>query len=160
MPINWCTSCKIGLANEEVIQGSCERCGGEVVRKVKNQWMLKITAYADRLIDDLDKVDYIDRVRTQQINWIGRSEGAEVDFKIAGKNDKLRVFTTRPDTLFGSTYMVIAAEHPLIEKYKDEIENIDDIREYQKEVGKKSDFERTELSKDKNGIQVKGLKAI
>jgi len=160
IPINWCPSCKIGLANEEVIQGHCERCGGEVVRKVKNQWMLKITEYADRLIDDLETVDYIERVKIQQINWIGRSEGADIDFKIAGKEDKLRVFTTRPDTLFGSTYMVIAPEHPLIEKYKDEIENLDEIREYQSEVSKKSDFERTELSKEKTGVEIKGLKAI
>lgn len=160
MPINWCPSCKIGLANEEVIQGSCERCGGEVVRKVKNQWMLKITEYADRLISDLDKVDYIERVKAQQTNWIGKSEGAEVDFQIAGKEDKLRVFTTRPDTLFGSTYMVIAAEHPLIEKYKDEIENLEEIKSYQHEVSKKSDFERTELSKEKTGVEIKGLKAI
>lgn len=160
MPINWCPSCKIGLANEEVIQGNCERCGGEVVRRVKNQWMLKITEYADRLISDLDKVDYIERVKAQQTNWIGKSEGAEVDFQIAGKEDKLRVFTTRPDTLFGSTYMVIAAEHPLIEKYKDEITNLDEIHEYQHEVSKKSDFERTELSKDKTGLEIKGLRAI
>ncbi len=160
MPINWCPSCKIGLANEEVVQGNCERCGGEVVRRVKNQWMLKITEYADRLIDDLELVDYIERVKIQQTNWIGRSEGADIDFQIAGKEDKLRVFTTRPDTLFGSTYMVIAAEHPLIEKYKDKIENLDEIREYQKEVSKKSDFERTELSKEKTGVEIKGLKAI
>ncbi|MDR7857214.1 leucine--tRNA ligase [Tissierella sp.] len=160
MPINWCPSCKVGLANEEVIQGTCERCSGEVVRKVKNQWMLKITEYADRLIEDLDKVDYIDRVKAQQTNWIGKSEGAEVDFQIAGKEDKLRVFTTRPDTLFGSTYMVIAAEHPLIEKYKDAIENLEEIKEYQNEVSKKSDFERTELSKDKTGVEIKGIKAI
>ncbi len=160
MPINWCPSCKIGLANEEVIQGNCERCGGEVVRRVKNQWMLKITEYADRLIKDLDTVDYIDRVKAQQTNWIGKSEGAEVDFQIAGKEDKLRVFTTRPDTLFGSTYMVIAAEHPLIDKYKEEIKNIEEIREYQDEVAKKSDFERTELSKEKTGVEIKGIKAI
>ncbi len=160
MPINWCTSCKIGLANEEVVQGSCERCGGEVVRKVKNQWMLKITEYADRLIDDLDQVDYINRVKTQQVNWIGRSEGAEVDFQISGHDEKIRVFTTRPDTLFGSTYMVIAAEHPLIEKYKDEIINLDEIKAYQNDVGKKSDFERTELSTDKTGVEIKGIKAI
>ena len=160
MPINWCPSCKIGLANEEVIQGNCERCGGEVVRRVKNQWMLKITEYADRLIKDLDTVDYIDRVKAQQTNWIGKSEGAEVDFQIAGKEDKLRVFTTRPDTLFGSTYMVIAAEHPLIEKYKEEIKNIEEIKEYQNEVAKKSDFERTELSKEKTGVEIKGIKAI
>lgn len=160
MPINWCPSCKTGLANEEVIQGNCERCGGEVVRRVKNQWMLKITEYADRLIKDLDTVDYIERVKTQQTNWIGKSEGAEVDFQIGGKEDKLRVFTTRPDTLFGSTYMVIAAEHPLIEKYKADITNLDEILEYQDMVSKKSDFERTELSKEKTGVEIKGLKAI
>lgn len=160
MPINWCPSCKVGLANEEVIQGHCERCGGEVVRKVKNQWMLKITEYADRLIDDLDTVDYIERVKIQQKNWIGKSEGAEIEFQIAGKEDKLRVFTTRPDTIFGSTYMVIAPEHPLIEKYKDEIENLEEINEYRSEVSKKSDFERTELSKEKTGVEIKGLKAI
>lgn len=160
MPINWCTSCKVGLANEEVIQGSCERCGSEVIRKVKNQWMLKITEYADRLIDDLEDLDYIERVKSQQINWIGKSVGAEIDFQIANKKDKLRVFTTRPDTLFGSSYMVISAEHPLIEKYKDEIENLKDLKEYQKEVSKKSDFERTELSKVKTGIEIKGIKAI
>ncbi|MDR7870060.1 MAG: leucine--tRNA ligase [Tissierellaceae bacterium] len=160
MPINWCTSCKIGLANEEVVNGSCERCGGEVVQKVKNQWMLKITAYADRLIDDLDEVDFIDRVKTQQKNWIGRSTGMEIDFQVASKEDKLRVFTTRPDTIFGSTYMVIAAEHPLIDKYKDEIDNYDELIKYRETVGKKSDFERTELSKDKTGVEIKGLRAI
>lgn len=160
MPINWCTSCKIGLANEEVVNGSCERCGGEVVQKVKNQWMLKITEYADRLIDDLDEVDFIDRVKIQQKHWIGRSEGAEVDFKVAGKEDILRVFTTRPDTIFGSTYMVIAVEHPLIEKYRDDIDNFDEVLEYRDMVSKKSDFERTELSKDKTGVELKGLRAI
>ena len=160
MPINWCTSCKVGLANEEVVGGACERCGGEVVRKTKNQWMLKITEYADRLIDDLELVDYIERVKTQQINWIGRSEGMEVYFKIAEKEDVLKVFTTRPDTLYGATYMVIAPEHPLIEKYKDIIENMDEVRKYQEYVSKKSDFERTELSKEKTGVEIKGLKAI
>ena len=160
MPINWCTSCKIGLANEEVVAGVCERCGGEVVRKVKNQWMLKITEYADRLIDDLDTVDYIDRIKAQQINWIGRSYGMNVDFKISGKDDSLRVFTTRPDTLYGATYMVIAAEHPLIEKYKDNIDNMDEIIEYQEYAGKKSDFERTELSKEKTGVEIKGIRAV
>ncbi|MGO1469807.1 MAG: leucine--tRNA ligase [Tissierella sp.] len=160
MPINWCTSCKVGLANEEVVQGSCERCGSEVIQKVKNQWMLKITEYADRLIDDLEDLDYIERVKSQQINWIGKSIGAEIDFPIANKDEKLKVFTTRPDTLFGSTYMVISAEHPLIEKYKEDIENLEEIGEYQKEVSKKSDFERTELSKEKTGIEIKGLKAI
>ncbi|WP_132995754.1 leucine--tRNA ligase [Sporanaerobacter acetigenes] len=160
MPINWCTSCKVGLANEEVVNGTCERCGGEVVRKVKNQWMLKITEYADRLINDLDTVDYIERVKTQQINWIGKSEGMEVDFQISGTDDKLRVFTTRPDTLYGSTYMVIAPEHPLIEKYKNEIKNLDELKTYQEMSSKKSDFERTELVKEKTGVEIKGLKAI
>ena len=160
MPINWCTSCKIGLANEEVVNNACERCGGEVVQKVKNQWMLKITEYADRLVDDLDTVDFIDRVKLQQTNWIGRSNGMEIDFQVAGKEDKLRVFTTRPDTIFGSTYMVIAVEHPLIEKYKDEIENFHEIVEYRGEVSKKSEIERTDLSKEKTGIEIKGLTAI
>lgn len=160
MPINWCQSCKIGLANEEVVNGVCERCGGEVVRKVKNQWMLKITEYADRLISDLDQVDYIDRVKTQQTNWIGKSEGMEVDFQIANTEEKLRVFTTRPDTLFGATYMVIAVEHPLIEKYSHLITNMDEVLAYKLEVGKKSDFERTEMSKAKTGVQLKGLNGI
>ena len=160
MPINWCTSCKVGLANEEVVNGTCERCGGEVVRKVKNQWMLRITKYADRLINDLDLVDYIDRVKIQQKNWIGRSEGMEVDFQIKGKDEKLRIFTTRPDTLFGATYMVIAPEHPLIEKYKNEIENIEEVNNYKEIAGKKSDFERTELTKEKTGVEIKGIKAI
>ena len=160
MPINWCTSCKIGLANEEVVNGHCERCGGEVVRKVKNQWMLKITEYADRLIDDLDLVDYISRVKIQQKNWIGRSEGMEIDFKLSGEDDKLRVFTTRPDTIFGATYMVIAAEHPIIDKYKDKITNIDEVNAYKEEVSKKSDFERTELSKEKTGVELKGLRVV
>ena len=160
MPINWCTSCMVGLANEEVVNGSCERCGSEVVRKVKNQWMLRITKYADRLISDLDKVDYIERVKLQQKNWIGKSVGMEVDFKIADKDESLRVFTTRPDTLFGATYMVIAAEHPLIEKYKEEIGNLDQIRDYQEMASKKSEFERTELVKEKTGVEIQGLKAI
>ena len=160
MPINWCSSCKIGLANEEVVNGVCERCGGEVVRKVKNQWMLKITEYADRLIKDLDQLDYIERVKTQQTNWIGKSEGMEVDFQISGTEEKLRVFTTRPDTLFGATYMVIAVEHPLIEKYVDQITNMNEVLNYKEEVGKKSDFERTEMSKVKTGVQLKGLNAI
>ena len=159
MPINWCTSCKIGLANEEVVNNSCERCGGEVVQKVKNQWMLKITEYADRLIDDLEDVDFIERVKLQQKNWIGRSIGMEVDFKVTNKEDKLRVFTTRPDTIFGSSYMVIAAEHPLIDKYKDEIKNYDELMNYKDMVAKKSDFERTELSKEKTGVEIKGLTA-
>lgn len=149
MDINWCPSCKVGLANEEVIAGACERCDGKVVRKVKNQWMLKITEYADRLIDDLDEVDYIDRVKAQQINWIGRSQGMEVDFKINNKDDSLKVFTTRPDTLYGATYMVVAAEHPLIKKYKNDIKNMKEIAEYQEYASKKSDFERAELAKEK-----------
>lgn len=160
MPINWCTSCKIGLANEEVVNGGCERCGGEVIQKVKNQWMLKITAYADRLIDDLDDVDFLKSVSTQQKNWIGRSIGMEVDFKIKGKEEALRVFTTRPDTIFGSTYMVIAAEHPILEKYKDEIGNYETILDYREKASHKSEFERTELVKDKTGVEVKGLRAI
>lgn len=160
MPINWCPSCKIGLANEEVVGGNCERCGGEVVRRVKNQWMLKITDYAERLLNDLDIVDYIDRVKIQQTNWIGKSEGMELDFSISGGDDKLRVFTTRPDTIFGATYMVIAVEHPLIDKYKDKIQNLDEVLAYKDEVSKKSDFERTELSKEKTGVELKGLRAI
>ena len=160
MPINWCTSCKVGLANEEVVNGVCERCGSPVVRKVKSEWMLKITNYADKLIEGLKDVDYIERVKTSQINWIGRSEGAEVDFAIAGKEDKLRVYTTRPDTLFGATYMVVSPEHPLIDKYKDEITNWDEIMTYREMAAKKSDFERTELAKDKTGVVLGGLTAI
>lgn len=160
MDINWCPSCKVGLANEEVIAGACERCDGKVVRKVKNQWMLKITEYADRLIDDLDEVDYIDRVKAQQINWIGRSQGMEVDFKINNKDDSLKVFTTRPDTLYGATYMVVAAEHPLIKKYKNDIKNMKEIAEYQEYASKKSDFERAELAKEKTGLEIEGLSAI
>ncbi len=160
MPINWCTSCKIGLANEEVVGGVCERCGGEVVRKVKSQWMLKITEYADKLIDDLELVDYIEKIKVSQVNWIGRSVGAEVDFQIAGKDESLRIFTTRPDTLFGATYMVISPEHPLIEKYKGEIKNYTALAEYRAQAAKKSDFERTELVKDKTGVQIDGLAAI
>ncbi len=160
MPINWCTSCKVGLANEEVVGGVCERCSGEVVQKTQSQWMLRITEYADRLIQDLDKVDYIDRVKTQQINWIGKSVGMDVKFQIAGKDEELEVFTTRPDTLFGASYMVVAAEHPLIEKYKDEIKNLEELKAYQTMASKKSDFERTELSKEKTGVEIKGIKAI
>lgn len=160
MPVNWCPSCKIGLANEEVVGGNCERCGGEVVRRVKNQWMLKITEYAERLIQDLDLVDYIERVKIQQKNWIGKSTGMEVDFHIQNTEDKLRVYTTRPDTIFGATYMVIAAEHPFIEKYSDKIENMSEVTSYRDEVMKKSDFERTELSKVKTGVELKGLKAV
>ena len=160
MPINWCTSCKVGLANEEVVNGTCERCGSEVVRKVKSQWMLKITEYAQKLIDDLDGVDYIEKVKVSQKNWIGRSEGAEVDFTIKDKEEKLRIYTTRPDTLFGVTYMVVSPEHPMIDKYKEEIGNWDAIVEYREMASKKSDFERTELAKDKTGVQIDGLTAI
>ena len=160
MPINWCTSCKVGLANEEVVNGVCERCGSPVVRKVKSEWMLKITEYADKLIDGLDGVDYIERVKVSQKNWIGRSEGAEVDFQVAGKEDKLRVYTTRPDTLFGATYMVVSPEHPYIDKYKDEITNWDEIVAYKELAARKSDFERTELAKDKTGVVLGGISAI
>ncbi|MCI5586806.1 MAG: leucine--tRNA ligase, partial [Lachnospiraceae bacterium] len=160
MPINWCTSCKVGLANEEVVNGVCERCGSPVVRKVKSEWMLKITEYADKLIDGLKDVDYIERVKTSQINWIGRSEGAEVDFRLKDKEDKLRVYTTRPDTLFGATYMVVSPEHPIIDKYKDEIKNWDDIVKYREMASRKSDFERTELAKDKTGVVLDGITAI
>lgn len=160
MPINWCTSCKVGLANEEVVNGVCERCGSEVIRKVKSQWMLKITAYAQKLIDDLDDVDYIEKVKVSQKNWIGRSEGAEVDFALKNKDEKLRIYTTRPDTLFGVTYMVVSPEHPMIDKYKEEISNFDEIVEYREMAAKKSDFERTELAKDKTGVEIKGITAI
>ncbi|RVU54770.1 leucine--tRNA ligase [Anaerosphaera multitolerans] len=160
MPINWCPSCKVGLANEEVIAGRCERCGTEVIRKVKSQWMLKITEYAQRLIDDLDEVDYIERVKTQQKNWIGRSEGAEIKFNIPEVDDALEVYTTRPDTIFGATYMVIAPEHPLIDENASKILNLDEIKAYKDESSKKSDFERTELVHDKTGVEAKGLKAI
>ncbi len=159
MAVNWCTSCKVVLANEEVVQGACERCGSEVVRKVKSQWMLKITEYAQRLIDDLDEVDYIDRVKAQQKNWIGRSTGAEVDFTTTA-GEKLRVYTTRPDTLFGATYMVISPEHPYIDQWADKLENLDEIKAYQTEATKKSDFERTELQKEKTGVELKGIRAI
>ncbi len=160
MPINWCTSCKVGLANEEVVNGTCERCGSEVVRKVKSQWMLKITEYADKLIEGLDDVDYIDRVKVSQNNWIVKSHGAEVDFSIKDKDEKLRIYTTRPDTLFGVTYMVVSPEHPVIDKYKDEIKNFDEITAYREMASKKSDFERTELAKDKTGVAIDGLTAI
>ena len=159
MPINWCTSCKIGLANEEVVNGVCERCGGEVVRRVKSQWMLRITDYAQKLIDGLDNVDFIERVKTQQRNWIGRSEGAEVDFTLT-TGDKLTVYTTRPDTLFGATYMVISPEHPIINERRDQIANYDAILSYREAASRKSDFERTELNKDKTGVQIEGISAI
>lgn len=159
MNVNWCTSCKCVLANEEVVNGVCERCGSEVVHKVKSQWMLKITAYADRLINDLDLVNYPERVKAQQKNWIGRSTGAEVDFKTT-TGDTLTIYTTRADTLYGATYMVISPEHPLIEKWADKLSNIDTIREYQAAAARKSDFERTEVAKDKTGVLVEGVKAI
>ena len=160
MPINWCTSCKVGLANEEVVNGHCERCGAEVIRKVKSQWMLKITEYADKLLEGLDHVDYIERVKVSQKNWIGRSTGAEVDFPIAGKEDKLRIYTTRPDTLFGVTYMVISPEHPYIEKFASEIKNLDEVKAYQEQAARKSDFERSELAKEKTGVKIDGLTAV
>ena len=160
MPINWCTSCKVGLANEEVVNGVCERCGAPVVRKVKSEWMLKITEYADKLIEGLDTVDYIERVKVSQKNWIGRSTGAEVDFRIKGKEDKLRIYTTRCDTLFGATYMVVSPEHPLLDKYKDEIKNWSEIESYREQAARKSDFERSELAKDKTGVAIDGLVAI
>ena len=160
MPINWCTSCKVGLANEEVVNGVCERCGSEVVRKVKSQWMLKITEYADKLLEGLDTVDYVERVKVSQKNWIGRSEGAEVDFALKDKEDKLRIYTTRPDTLFGATYMVVSPEHPFLDKYKDTIRNWDEIIAYREMAAKKSDFERTELAKEKTGVNIEGFTAI
>jgi leucyl-tRNA synthetase len=159
MAVNWCTSCRCVLANEEVVAGVCERCGGEVVRRVKSQWMLKITEYAQRLIDDLDLVDYPERVRVQQINWIGRSDGAQVRFETTA-GDPIEVFTTRPDTLFGATYMVIAPEHPLIEKWAGILENIDEVKAYQRQAAKKSDFERTEIAKEKTGVELKGVRAV
>ncbi len=160
MSINFCTSCKVGLANEEVVNGACERCGSEVTRRMKSQWMLKITEYAERLINDLELVDYPERVRATQINWIGRSEGAEVDFKIADTDDVLRVYTTRPDTLYGATYMVMSPEHPYLQKYRDRIKNYDEIMEYERIASHKSDMERTELAKVKTGLEIDGLKAV
>ena len=159
MAVNFCTSCKCVLANEEVVGGVCERCGSEVIRKTKSQWMLKITEYAERLLSDLDDVDYIERVKTQQRNWIGRSKGAEVDFTTTA-GDTLRIFTTRPDTLFGATYMVIAPEHPLIDKWRDKIANFDAVAAYRDEAAHKSDFERTEVAKDKTGVKLDGVEAI
>ena len=159
MAVNWCTSCKCVLANEEVVDGVCERCGSEVVRKVKSQWMLKITEYAQRLIDDLDDVNFISRVKTQQRNWIGRSTGAEVNFT-ATTGDTLTVYTTRPDTLFGATYMVMSPEHALLEKWADKLENLDEITAYQQEAARKSDFERTEINKDKTGVRLQGVAAV
>ncbi|WP_306573892.1 leucine--tRNA ligase [Anaerotruncus massiliensis (ex Togo et al. 2019)] len=159
MSVNWCTGCKVVLANEEVVGGVCERCGSEVVHKVKSQWMLGITQYAQRLLDDLDTVDYIDRVKVSQRNWIGRSTGAQVDFDTTA-GDKLTVFTTRPDTLFGATYMVISPEHPYVDRWADKISNMDAVRAYQEESAKKSDFERTELVKDKTGVMLEGVRGI
>ncbi len=160
MPINWCPRCKIGLANEEVVDNGCERCGHVVETRVKNQWMLKITAYAERLINDLDLVDYIERAKIQQRNWIGRSEGADVTFRIKDTDQTLTVFTTRPDTLFGATYMVISPEHPVLNTLQDRIENVGAIRAYQEEARKKSEFERAELNHDKTGVRIEGLVAI
>ena len=162
MPINFCTGCKVGLANEEVVNGVCERCGSPVVQKEKSQWMLKITEYAQRLIDDLDDIDYLDKIKAQQKNWIGRSEGAEVNFKVVadGLNDYLKIYTTRPDTIFGATYMVVAPEHPLIEKCASQITNLDEVKAYKEKAALKSDFERAELNKEKTGVEVKGIKAI
>ncbi len=159
MSVNFCTSCKIVLANEEVVDGVCERCGGEVIHKVKSQWMLKITEYAQRLLDDLDDVDYIERVKTSQRNWIGRSTGAEVDFKTSAGDD-LTVYTTRPDTLFGATYMVISPEHPYLDKWKDKLANYDEAVRYREQAARKSDFERTELVKEKSGVRLDGVTAV
>jgi len=159
MPVNWCTSCKVGLANEEVVNGVCERCGGEVVHKVKSQWMLKITEYAQRLIDDLDGLDFIERVKVSQKNWIGRSTGAEVNFRTTA-GDVLTIYTTRPDTLFGATYMVMSPEHPFLEKWADRIENMDAVRAYREEAARKSDFERSEINKEKTGVVLRGVAAV
>ena len=159
MPVNWCTSCKCVLANEEVVEGVCERCGSEVVRKEKSQWMLRITKYADRLIDDLDDLDFIERVKIQQKNWIGRSTGTEVTFK-TNMGDDVTVYTTRADTLFGTTYMVISPEHPLLKKWKDKIANWDEVEEYQAAAARKSDFERGELNKEKTGVRLEGVEVI
>ena len=160
MSVNWCPSCQVGLANEEVVDGKCERCGTEVVHKMKNQWMLKITEYADRLIDDLEEVDFEERIKASQINWIGRSHGCDVDFKIKDLDEKLTVYTTRPDTIFGVSYMVVSPEHPILEKYKERIKNFAEIEAYQEEAKKKSDFERSELNKDKTGVMIDGISAI
>ena len=160
MPINWCTSCKVGLANEEVVNGVCERCGAPVVRKVKSQWMLKITEYADKLLEGLNDVDYIERVKVSQKNWIGKSQGAEVAFWISGKDEKFTVYTTSPDTLFGATYMVVSPEHPVLDKYQNDIKNWEEILAYREQAARKSDFERSELAKEKTGVEIDGLKAI
>ena len=160
MPINFCTGCKVGLANEEVVNGVCERCGSPVVQKEKSEWMLKITDYAQKLIDDLDDVDFLEKIKVQQKNWIGRSEGAEVNFKIANMDKNLTVYTTRPDTLFGATYMVISPEHPILKELEDRIENLDEVKEYQKQASLKSAFERSELNKEKTGVEIQGITAI
>ncbi len=160
MPINFCTGCKVGLANEEVVNGVCERCGSPVVQKEKSEWMLKITDYAQKLIDDLDDVDFLEKIKVQQKNWIGRSEGAEVNFKIANMDKNLTVYTTRPDTLFGATYMVISPEHPILKELENKIENLDEVQEYQKQASLKSAFERSELNKEKTGVEIKGITAI
>ena len=160
MPINFCTGCKVGLANEEVVNGVCERCGSPVVQKEKSEWMLKITDYAQKLIDDLDDVDFLEKIKVQQKNWIGRSEGAEVNFKIANMDKNLTVYTTRPDTLFGATYMVISPEHPILKELEDKIENLAEVQEYQKQASLKSAFERSELNKEKTGVEIKGITAI
>ena len=164
MPINFCTGCKVGLANEEVVNGVCERCGSPVVQKEKSQWMLKITEYAQRLIDDLGDLDFLDKIKAQQTNWIGRSEGAEVNFKLTAAGEELDsnllIYTTRPDTMFGATYMVVAPEHSLIEKYADKITNLDEVKAYKEKAALKSDFERAELNKEKTGVEIKGIKAI
>ena len=160
MPINFCTGCKVGLANEEVVNGVCERCGSPIVQKEKSEWMLKITDYAQKLIDDLDDVDFLEKIKVQQKNWIGRSEGAEVNFKIANMDKNLTVYTTRPDTLFGATYMVISPEHPILKELEDKIENLDEVQEYQKQASLKSAFERSELNKEKTGVEIKGITAI
>ncbi len=160
MPINWCTSCKVGLANEEVVGGVCERCGSEVVQRNKSQWMLKITEYAGRLIDDLDETDYIEKVKTQQRNWIGRSEGAEVEFPVKGMDKTIRVYTTRPDTLFGATYVVLSPEHPLVQELRGQIQNREAVDAYIQEAAHKSEFERTELNKEKTGVPLQGVLAV
>ena len=159
MPVNWCTSCKCVLANEEVVEGVCERCGAPVVRKEKSQWMLRITKYADRLIDDLDGLDYIERVKLQQKNWIGRSHGAEVTFR-STLGDDILIYTTRPDTLFGATYMVLSPEHALLEKWMDRLENAGEVQAYQAAAAAKSDMERTELNKEKTGVKLQGVRGI
>ena len=160
MPINFCTGCKVGLANEEVVNGVCERCGSPVVQKEKSQWMLRITDYAQRLIDDLADIDFLDKIKVQQKNWIGRSEGAQIKFNIDGTDDNLLIYTTRPDTIFGATYMVVAPEHPFIEKHADRITNLAEVEDYKAKSALKSDFERAELNKEKTGVEIKGIKAI